>query len=143
MKIAIVYWSGSGNTEAMANAMLEGAKNAGAEVRLFEVRDYNYETMGNYDGFLFGCPAMGCEVLEEAEFEPFFANAETKLKGIPVGLFGSYGWGSGEWMQAWLERCENAGAKVFGDGVIINNEPDADGIAECTNFAIDFVKNNS
>ena len=131
MKIAIVYWSGSGNTEAMANAMLEGAKNAGAEVRLFEVRDYNYETMGNYDGFLFGCPAMGCEVLEEAEFEPFFANAETKLKGIPVGLFGSYGWGSGEWMESWEQSCKDAGAVLAAESVMCNNTPDDEGLLNC------------
>lgn len=140
MKVAVVFWSGTGNTEAMANAMAEGAKNAGAEVDIFNVCDFSVEAMSAYDGFLFGCPAMGCEVLEEAEFEPFFTEAEEKLSGINVGLFGSYGWGSGEWMQEWVERCQSAGAKVHGEGVIINNEPDDDGLAECKKYAESFVK---
>lgn len=143
MKIAVVYWSGTGNTEAMAKAMVEGAKAAGAEVDLFSVDQFQADAMNGYQGFLFGCSAMGNEVLEEAEFEPFFAEAEKNLTGIPVGLFGSYGWGSGEWMQDWVQRCQQAGAKVQGEGLIINNEPDADGLNDCEAYSAEFVRANS
>lgn len=141
MKIAVVYWSGTGNTKAMAEAMVEGATSAGAEVELFSVDGFSADKMSDYEGFLFGCPAMGCEVLEEAEFEPFFAEAEGHLSGIPVGLFGSYGWGNGEWMEEWTRRTKAAEAKVFGDGLMINNVPDEDGLASCRTFAEEFIKN--
>lgn len=143
MKIAVVYWSGTGNTEAMAHAMADSAKAVGAEVELFSVDQFSADKMDAYQGFLFGCPAMGNEVLEEAEFEPFFAEAEKKLAGVPVGLFGSYGWGSGEWMANWVQRCQQAGAKVQGEGLIINNEPDAAGLEDCKAYAADFVQADS
>ncbi len=141
MKLAIVYWSGTGNTEAMANAMAEGAKEAGAAVDLLSVDEFNVDKLADFDGVLFGCPAMGNEVLEEAEFEPMFAELEAKLAGVPVGLFGSYGWGSGEWMADWKKRCVDDGAKVYGDGVIINDVPDEDGLQQCREYAAGFVKN--
>ena len=90
-KIAVVYWSGGGNTEAMAKAAVEGAQKAGGDAALFRMDAFSAQDMKDYDGFLFGCPAMGAEVLEETEFEPFFREAETNLSGVPVGLFGSYG----------------------------------------------------
>ena len=129
-KIAVVYWSGTGNTESMANAVVEGAKAAGAEVELFQVDDFNADDMDKYSGFAFGCPAMGDEVLEEDSFEPFFTDAEAKIKDVPVVLFGSYGWGGGTWMENWAERTENAGAKLLGKA-IAENAPDDDAIAEC------------
>ena len=141
-KVAVVYWSGTGNTEEMAKAVLEGAKKGGAEAELFTVSDFGADKMADYSGFLFGCPAMGAgvsgasgqvsnEVLEEDEFEPFFTEAEKKLSGVPVGLFGSYGWGSGAWMEAWAERTKAAGAKLVSDGVIVENAPDDDGVKAC------------
>ena len=130
-KVAVVYWSGTGNTEEMAKAVLEGAKKGGAEAELFTVSDFSADKMADYNGFLFGCPAMGDEVLEEDEFEPFFTEAEKKLAGVPVGLFGSYGWGSGAWMEAWAERTKAAGAKLVSDGVIVENAPDDDGVKAC------------
>ena len=142
MKIAVVYWSGTGNTKAMAESMLDGAKAAGAETDIYSVDQFSADKMDSYDGFLFGCSAMGCEVLEEAEFEPFFQEAENKIANIPVGLFGSYGWGSGEWLQDWHQRCKDHGAKVYEEGVMINNTPDADGLKECQDFAQSFVKEN-
>ena len=129
-KIAVVYWSGTGNTEAMANAVVDGVKSAGVEVELFQVDDFKADDMANYNGFAFGCPAMGDEVLEEDSFEPFFSDAESKLDGVPVLLFGSYGWGGGAWMEAWAERTKDAGAKVIGT-VIAENAPDDDVIADC------------
>ncbi|MBQ1919688.1 MAG: flavodoxin domain-containing protein, partial [Selenomonas sp.] len=99
-KVAIVYWSGTGNTEAMAKAIEEGAKAAGADVSLLEVESFRASTTPEYDGLLFGCPAMGDEVLEEGSFEPVFTDAEKHLSGKPVALFGSYGWGGGAWMES-------------------------------------------
>ncbi|MBR1858506.1 MAG: flavodoxin [Selenomonadaceae bacterium] len=139
-KIAVVFWSGTGNTEAMANAIVDGVKEAGADVELFQVDDFKAEDIANYDGMIFGCPAMGDEVLEEDSFEPFFAEAEAKLNGVPVALFGSYGWGGGAWMESWVERTKNAGAKLFSDGLIAENAPDDDVLDECKALGSDFAK---
>lgn len=142
-KIAVVYWSGTGNTEAMAKAVLSGAMDAGAEAALFEVSDFAADKMADYDAFMFGCPAMGAEELEEDSFLPFYEKAETNLKDVPVALFGSYGWGGGEWMQAWSERAKNAGAKVFLEGMTVENTPTDENLAECKKFGEDFAKNLS
>ena len=139
-KIAIVYWSGTGNTEAMAKAVLEGTKEAGADAALFEVGSFSVESMSDYDGFLFGCPAMGDEVLEEGSFEPFFAEAETRLQDVPIALFGSYGWGGGIWMETWKERARTAGAKLFGEGLPIENTPTDEGLEDCRALGRDFAK---
>lgn len=130
MKVSIVYWSGTGNTEAMAEAALEGAKNAGAEVQLLPVAAAD-ESVLQSDILLLGCPAMGNEELEESEFEPFFSSIEGKLAGKKVGLFGSYDWGDGEWMRTWQERVVSAGGNMIEDGVIANNAPDDDALAAC------------
>lgn len=130
MKISIVYWTQTGNTEMMANAAAEGAKEAGADVELLNVADATSDIL-NSDAILFGCPAMGNEELDDGEFEPFFSAVEGRLSGKKVGLFGSYGWGSGEWMQAWQERVEASGAALISDGVIANNEPDDEALAAC------------
>ena len=129
-KIAVVYWSGTGNTEAMANAVFEGVKAVGVDVELFQVDDFKADSMGDYNGFLFGCPAMGDEVLEEDSFEPFFTEAEEKIADVPVGLFGSYGWGGGAWMEAWTDRTKAAGANFIGS-VISENAPEDDVIKDC------------
>ncbi len=138
-KIAVVYWSGTGNTEAMANAVVDGVKAEGVEVELFQVDDFKADDMSNYTAFAFGCPAMGDEVLEEDSFEPFFADAEGKLSGVPVLLFGSYGWGGGAWMESWADRTKDAGAKLVGT-VIAENAPDEDAIANCEKFAKELAK---
>ena len=103
-KIAVVYWSGTGNTEAMANAVLEGARRAGNEVALFTADQFSGAQVKEYDAIAFGCPAMGAEELEDGEFEPMFADCE--LSGKRIGLFGSYGWGDGQWMRDWEARCQ-------------------------------------
>ena len=130
MKVSIVYWSGTGNTEAMANAVLEGAKSAGAEVELLPVAAASPDVLAS-DVVLFGCPAMGSEELEESEFEPFFSSIESSLAGKKVGLFGSYDWGGGEWMRLWQERVEAAGGVMIADGLICNNTPDDAALADC------------
>ena len=130
-KVAVVYWSSTGNTEAMANAVAEGAKAAGAEVVTFETADFTAEKVDELDAIAFGCPAMGDEVLEEDEFEPMFSECEAKLSGKKIGLFGSYGWGDGEWMRTWEENCKNEGAVLTHESVICQEEPDDDAKAAC------------
>lgn len=131
-KIAIIYWSQTGNTEAMANAVLEGVREAGGDAALFTVSDIDAAAAAQYDRLALGCPAMGAEVLEEAEFEPFFTALEPRLKGKKTALFGSYGWGDGQWMSDWQGRVTAAGAElVNGEGLMVNESPDADGIAAC------------
>lgn len=126
MKSAVIYWSGTGNTEAMAQAVAQGA---GAE--LFSVSDFS-GNIEEYDAIAFGCPAMGAEVLEESEFEPFFSAIEGKLGGKKVALFGSYGWGDGEWMRNWEARVASANAAlVNGEGVTANEFPSDDILEKC------------
>ena len=131
MKIAVVYWSGTGNTEAMAGAVCDGAKNAGAEVSLFTSGEFDERKVGDFDAIAFGCPAMGAEMLEEGEFEPMFAACESSLGGKRVALFGSYGWGDGEWMRTWEERCASAGITLAAESVIAHETPDDDALAQC------------
>lgn len=130
-KVAVVYWSGTGNTAAMASAVIDGAKEKGAEVEAYTSANFDASMMDNFDAIAFGCPAMGAEVLEESEFDPMFAECEGKLSGKKIALFGSYGWGSGEWMENWEDTCRTAGANFACDYVICNGAPDADGINEC------------
>ncbi len=125
MNKAVIYWSGTGNTEAMAQAVAEGA---GVDAQTVSQFSGNVEEL---DAIALGCPAMGAEVLEEDEFEPFFASIEGKLSGKKVLLFGSYGWGDGEWMRSWQDRVTAAGAElVGGEGVIVNEAPSDDDIAK-------------
>ena len=130
-KVAVVYWSGTGNTEAMASAVAEGAKGKGAEVSLITASEFLSDQVGGYDAIAFGCPSMGAEQLEESEFEPTFAACEGDLRGKSIALFGSYGWGNGEWMRSWEERCGDDGASLVCESVICNEAPDDDALAEC------------
>ena len=139
-KVAVVYWSGTGNTEAMAQAIAEGAKGAGAEVSLLEVESFKVASAPDYDGLIFGCPAMGDEVLEEGSFEPVFTDAEKHLSGKPVALFGSYGWGGGAWMESWAQRTRDDGANLFSDGLIVENAPGNAELADCRKLGENFVK---
>ncbi|HWQ51584.1 MAG TPA: flavodoxin [Terriglobales bacterium] len=131
-KIAVVYWSGTGNTEAMAKSVAQGAKKAGAEASLFTAAKFSAGMAADFDAFAFGCPSMGSEQLEEGEFEPMFSSVEGRLAGKPVALFGSYGWGDGQWMRDWQARCEEGGmAVVGGEGLAVNEAPDAPALATC------------
>ena len=131
-KVAIVYWSGTGNTEAMANLVKAGAEKAGAEVDLITAADFSADKIGDYTAIGFGCPSMGDEELEDGEFLPMWEACEAGLKGKKIGLFGSYGWGGGEWMREWEERIQNDGASVLdGEGVIANGAPDAEAEEAC------------
>ena len=130
-KIAVVYWSGTGNTEAMANAVADGAENAGASVTKFTAAEFSASMVADFDAIAFGCPSMGAEQLEEDEFEPMFADCESKLSGKRIALFGSYGWGDGEWMRNWEDTCRNAGAILTCESVICQEAPDDAAEAEC------------
>lgn len=134
MKTAVVFWSGTGNTEAMANAVADGMKEKGAEVSVLGPSDFTADKVAEFDAIAFGCPAMGAEVLEEGEFDPMFTAIEGSLSGKKIALFGSYGWGDGEWMRNWEDRCKAAGANLVCDSVIVNDAPDADGVASCKNL---------
>ena len=131
-KIAIIYWTGTGNTLEMARAIEKGAKEAGADVDVFEVESFGgVERLKEYDGLMFGCPAMGAEVLEEGEFQPMWDEVKGSLKGKKIALFGSYGWGSGEWMDNWKAEAEGEGAVLAADPVMANNAPDDEALAQC------------
>ena len=133
-KVAVVYWSGTGNTEMMAQKVAEGAKEAGAEVSVFTATEFNSQMMDDYDAVAFGCPSMGAEELEEDEFEPMFSSCESKLSGKKIALFGSYGWGDGEWMDTWTQTCKDDGANLACDSVICNEEPDEEAQESCMNL---------
>ena len=133
-KVAVVYWSGTGNTEEMANAVAEGAKNAGCEVSLFPTAEFSADRMDEFDAVTFGCPAMGEEELEDSEFDPLFQDCRSKLSGKRIALFGSYGWGDGEWMRTWEETCQGDGAKLACDSVICQEAPDDEALDACRNL---------
>ena len=131
MKKAVIYWSGTGNTAAMASAIAAGM---GEGTELYSVDQFTGD-IADYDKIAFGCSAMGDEVLEEAEFDPFFTSIEGKLGGKKVALFGSYGWGDGQWMREWAERVTGEGATVVnGEGLICQETPDDAMLEECKNL---------
>lgn len=130
--IQVVFWSQSGNTEAMANAVADGIRKAGKEADVVFVSDASIDELKSAKVFALGCPAMGAEVLEEGEMEPFVSDLEMSVSGKTIGLFGSYGWGDGQWMRDWVDRMTSAGATVVdGEGVICMGAPDVDATAQC------------
>lgn len=140
-KMAVVYWSGTGNTEAMAQAVAQGGKSAGAQVDLLSVEQAAPQAVAQYDRVALGCPAMGAEVLEESEFEPFYTGLEPLLRGKTVALFGSYGWGDGQWLRDWQLRAESAGVQVYeGEGLMLNEAPDAAGLEACRKLGEAFAQ---
>ena len=131
-KVNVVFWSQSGNTESMANAVGAGVTEAGGEANVVYVGDASIDELKSAKAFALGCPAMGAEVLEEGEMEPFVADLEGFVSGKTIGLFGSYGWGDGQWMRDWVDRMTAAGATVVnGEGVICQDAPDVAAEAEC------------
>lgn len=139
-KVAIVYWSGTGNTEQMAQQVAEGAAQAGAEVSLFSSAEFGADQMDAFSAVAFGCPSMGSEQLEESEFDPMFQACRAKLNGKKIALFGSYGWGDGQWMRDWVERAQGDGAQVLnGEGLICNEAPDDDVQAACRKLGADLA----
>ena len=135
-KVAVVFWSGTGNTQTMADAVAEGAQGAGAEVDVKTASEFGAADVASYDAIAFGCPAMGAEVLEESEFQPMFDDVKGELSGKKIALFGSYGWGDGEWMRNWCERTKAAGAELIADeGFMVNEAPSDDDLAKLKELA--------
>ncbi len=128
-KTAVIYWSGTGNTEAMANAVAEGMKEAGAEVAV--MTPDQVDSLNGYASIAFGCPAMGTEVLEEVDFQPMFDGCKNSLGGKSVALFGSYGWGDGEWMRNWEKDCEDAGVNLVCESVTCCEAPNDAALSAC------------
>ena len=135
----IVYYSASGNTEKMANLIAEGIANGGKTAEVINVSNANADIFDNEEIVILGCPAMGDEVLEENEFEPFVEEISSKILGKKVALFGSYGWGDGQWMRDWQERMESLGCTLIADGLIIQNEPE-DNSPECIELGMTIAK---
>ena len=130
-KVAVVFWSGTGNTEIMAKSVAEGAKNAGAEISLLTAEDFQASMMDDYDAVAFGCPAMGDEELEDSIFLPMFEPCRSKLSGKRIALFGSYDWGDGDWLANWESRCRDDGAVIAAESVKCNLTPDEAGKSAC------------
>lgn len=130
-KVAVVYWSGTGNTEAMVEAVADGIREKGGEAVILTAGEFDRSMIEDYDSIAFGCPSMGDEELEESEFAPMFESCEPDLAGKKIALFGSYGWGDGEWMRKWEKTCKKAGAVFACDFVICNDAPDDDAVEKC------------
>ena len=144
-KLNIIYWTMTGNTRIMADCLAEGAKQAGVSVQTFAVTQITPQDALDCDLLALGCPAMEAEALEETEFEPFFVKLLPNLAGRKLALFGSYGWGGGEWLRLWQERSRQAGANLYqhpnlADGLAICGRPDADGLQLCMDFGMGFAK---
>lgn len=135
-KIAVVYWSGTGNTEAMAASVASGAQAAGAEAEVLTAAEFGKDKLALYDAVAFGCPAMGSEQLEEDEFEPMFSECKAGLKGKKIALFGSYGWGDGEWMRSWEAAAKACGAVLVCDSVICADAPDESARSACESLGM-------
>lgn len=138
-QIAVVYWSGTGNTQTMAEAVVSGVNQAGGQALLLSCETFDPETMEKYEGIAFGCPAMGAEELEESVFAPMFEQCLPYLEGKRIGLFGSYGWGDGEWMRSWEERCVSCGAVLCGEPVICQDAPDEETTTLCEQLGKDLL----
>jgi flavodoxin short chain len=131
-KVLIVYWSGTGNTQAMAESVARGVKDGGGEGILKAAGDAAADLVKEADALAFGCPAMGAEVLEETEMEPFIASlGSAEVGGKALGLFGSYDWGDGEWMRDWADRMKALGAVLDGEGIITQLEPTEESLTRC------------
>lgn len=138
-KVAVVYWSGTGNTEEMAKSIESGAMKAGASVEIFKASEFNEALLSQFDGVAFGCPSMGAEELEDSEFLPMFEACEPHLKDKKIGLFGSYGWGDGEWMREWEQTCLSDGAILVCDSVICQDAPDKEATEACKMLGASFI----
>jgi len=119
----IIYWSQSGNTEKMANLILEGIELEGKKAELVQVSSVLVDDVKNEEILILGCPAYGTEELEESEMEPFVKSLEGNIQGKKVALFGSWGWGNGEWMTEWEKRMESYGATLISEGLTVQEYP--------------------
>lgn len=138
-KLAVVFWTSSGNTELMADAIVEGAKHVQADVVKISAALFNPGSANEYDAFALGCPAMSDELLDEYVFEPMFQAILPQLKTIKFSLFGSYGWGDGEWMRRWEQMCIDNGAIPLQPGIIANYAPNENDLIKLQNLGKNLV----
>ncbi len=138
--VLLTFWSGTGNTEIMAKKIKEGIEKTGVTVDYKPIDKVNIDDVSNYNKLIFGCPAMGVENLEEDEFEPFFNGIEQMLQGKKIALFGSYGWGDGEWMDVWQDHVKETGAILYDEGFKINSTPSSEEEESCVFFGEAFAK---
>ncbi len=142
-KVTIIYWSGTGNTEVMAEAIASGVNEAGSTAEVVSVENASKDMVVKAKTIAFGCPSMGAEVLEEELMEPFIESlSDIDFSDKSVALFGSYDWGDGEWMRNWEEQMQGFGAKLIGSGLIIRLSPDASGVEQCKSLGSQLVKFN-
>ncbi|WP_296141767.1 flavodoxin [uncultured Anaerococcus sp.] len=134
-KVAVIYWSGTGNTEQMANAIADRLKEKQIDLDIYQASDFDESKLADYDGFAFGSPAMGDESLEESEFEPMFESVEGKLENKAAIIFGSYEWNEGQWMLDWQERCKDNGINLAANGLAVYDSPSEEDIRSCQNLA--------
>lgn len=139
-KAAVIFWSQTGNTEQMANAIADGIREGGMEVDVLNVADTTPADAVKYAKIALGCPAMGAEVLEETEFDPFFTELESKISGLKVALFGSYGWGDGEWMRGWEKDCDDSGIRLVCESVTCCEAPDDAALDACRALGKELAK---
>lgn len=138
-KIAVVYWSGTGNTKCMAEEIIKGMQESGADVTIMGPGEYDTNAVVSFDKIAFGCSAMGDEQLEETEFEPFFQEVEGQLSGKKVALFGSYDWNEGQWISDWSYRVSNKGANIFDEGLAVKSTPDEEAKQVCFQWGKNFA----
>lgn len=139
-KVAVVYWSGTGNTEEMAKAVVAGAKAAGAEVELIFVTDFNVSMVDNYSAIAFGCPATGEEELDQSDFHPMFASLKNSLADKPIALFGSYSWGEGDWMRSWEQEARSYNARLVAGSAIAADQPNDEALQACRDLGMAVAK---
>ncbi|RHW63239.1 flavodoxin [Clostridium botulinum] len=136
----IIYWSQTGNTEKMANLILEGIESEGEKAELVEVSSVSLNDVKNEKILILGCPASGAEELEESEMEPFIKSLEGNMQGKKVALFGSWGWGNGEWMTEWEKKMESFGAILISEGLTVQEYPEGENEGKCISFGKLIVK---
>ncbi|MBK1809651.1 flavodoxin [Clostridium sp. YIM B02505] len=134
-KVTIIYYSGTGNTEKMAELISSALSEHNSVVSLLQVSSASKSDIEDSDVIIFGSPSMGNEVIEETEMEPFIESIKEAISGKKVALFGSYGWGDGEWMRNWQDRMSDYGAILLADGLIVNGYPEGNEEDRCIEFA--------
>ncbi|MBB6625324.1 flavodoxin [Clostridium gasigenes] len=135
----IIYWSGTGNTEDIANLIAKGIEDGGKEAELINISNNSVDNIEE-EVVVLGCAAMGNEELEESEFIPALEKLQDTLKSKKVALFGSYGWGDGEWMRIWEESMTSMGIQVLLEPLIINYAPEGEAIKECIDYGSQIAK---
>lgn len=132
--IKIIYWSGTGNTQSMAELIARGIQEEKGTLKVKQVSEATSEEVKDADILVLGCPAMGCEELDDGEMEPFISNIEGYLGQKKIVLFGSYGWGDGEWMESWRERMVSYGAELMIEPLIVNESPQGEDEEKCIQY---------